>query len=88
MDLCVKAAAEKSFQWTSSPISSKILGAVYATEPVGQQQAELRETGSGAEVHTGAELAGLVEPQDRLCSWPTRESSQGKKGKHSLTHSS
>lgn len=58
MDLHVKAcplpaAAKKPFQWTSS-ICSKILEAVYSTEPVGLQPAE-----AGA----GAELAGLVEPR-------------------------
>lgn len=56
-------------------------------EPVERQQAERGEAGSGAEVHTRAELAGLVEPQDRLCSWSTRASSQGKKGQYPLTHS-
>lgn len=81
------AAAEKPSQWTSPPVRSQILGAVYTMEPVERQQAERGEAGSGAEVHTRAELAGLVEPQDRLCSWSTRESSQGKKGQHPLTHS-
>lgn len=56
LDLHVKpcslsAVAKKERQWTSSPVRSKILGALFSMEPVGLQQTELGEAGSGAKVH-------------------------------------